>query len=153
MTLYCIDTNSLVDLAVRRYPRQAFPALWGKIEDLIEEGRLISTEQVQAEIKRRDDDLWNWTKKHSKMFLQITEEVALNVRNVLAQHPKLVKTGKNRSMADPWVIAQARESRAIVVTEEEGGSENKPKIPSVCQALGVECISLVKLIIREGWTF
>ena len=40
-----------------------------------------------------------------------------------------------------------------VVTEERGGSESKPKIPSVCKSLGIDCVAVVDLIRREGWTF
>jgi hypothetical protein len=39
------------------------------------------------------------------------------------------------------------------VTEEQGGTERKPKIPSVCRALNIPCIDVLQFLRAEGWTF
>jgi hypothetical protein len=40
-----------------------------------------------------------------------------------------------------------------VVTEEYKGSLANPKIPVVCEALGVRCMTTVEFIQDQGWTF
>ena len=37
-----------------------------------------------------------------------------------------------------------------VVTQEQGGSLSKPRIPFVCSQIGVECIGMLEVIQREG---
>jgi hypothetical protein len=77
----------------------------------------------------------------------------LRVRDVLNRHPGLIRPGTNRNQADPFVISTAWELGMTVVTEEHGGTEAKPKVPSVCKVLDIDCISVVDLIRREKWTF
>lgn len=64
-----------------------------------------------------------------------------------------MKATKNRNGADPFVIATALVNGFTVVTEELGGSPTKPKIPSVCTALGVRCINVLQFIREQGWSF
>ncbi len=71
----------------------------------------------------------------------------------MRDHPLLMKATKNRNGGDPFVIATAQVLGLTVVTEERGGSLSKPKIPSVCQALGVRCIDVLAFIREQGWSF
>jgi len=64
-----------------------------------------------------------------------------------------MKATKNRNGADPFVIATARVKGLTVVTEEKGGTTNKPKIPSECQALGVSCVNVLSFLRDQGWSF
>ncbi|GJM10269.1 MAG: hypothetical protein DHS20C11_25450 [Lysobacteraceae bacterium] len=68
-------------------------------------------------------------------------------------YPKLVDTAKGKSGADPFVIAMARSHnpRLTVITEEKGGSAQKPKIPYVCQQENIRCVSLLGLIVEQKW--
>ena len=79
--------------------------------------------------------------------------VAIEVRSILQTHKRLVMNLKNRNRADPFVIAVANIKGAVVVTGEDGGNENRPKIPYVCSQIGAECIGFLDLIQREGWIF
>jgi hypothetical protein len=40
-----------------------------------------------------------------------------------------------------------------VTGESASGKINKPRIPDVCDALGIEVLSLLGVFRREGWTF
>jgi hypothetical protein len=51
--------------------------------------------------------------------------------------------------ADPWVVALAEARGLTVVTMEEGGTANRPKIPHVCAHFRVPCIPVVDLIRKE----
>lgn len=57
----------------------------------------------------------------------------------MATHGRLVDSIKQRSIADPWVIAFAMSENAIVVTKEEpaGPDSRRVKIPDVCSSLNV----------------
>ncbi|OHB74310.1 MAG: hypothetical protein A2Z25_23310 [Planctomycetes bacterium RBG_16_55_9] len=60
---YVIDTNALIDLWRRRYPRDVFPTLWRKIEGLIKSGELVAPQEVLNELQRQYDELYIWAKK------------------------------------------------------------------------------------------
>jgi len=64
-----------------------------------------------------------------------------------------MKATKNRNGADPFVIATAQVMGLTVVTEEKGGTDAKPKMPSVCQVLGVPCIDVLSFLRDQGWSF
>jgi len=64
---------------------------------------------------------------------------------------KLVNTQKNRHQADPFVIALAKIENGIVVSGEwPSRNLERPKVPDVCNALGVPHIRLVEMLRREG---
>jgi hypothetical protein len=81
------------------------------------------------------------------------EDVQRAAQTILKRFPLLVKASAQRTQADPFVIAVAQVRKIPVVTEERGGSANKPKIPYVCGQLGVACITVVEFIRDQGWTF
>jgi hypothetical protein len=49
--LYCVDSSSLIRLK-QDFPRSVFPAVWEKIEELVEQERIIAPDEVLREIKR-----------------------------------------------------------------------------------------------------
>lgn len=75
------------------------------------------------------------------------------VGELLGKYPRLVDTLKNRSHADPFVIATAMFRKATVVTGELQGTERRPRIPDVCQAEGVPCINFLQMLRDFGLTF
>jgi hypothetical protein len=153
-TLYCIDTSALIDWLERYYPPAAFPAIVAKVDALIDEGRLFLSEEVWEEVQVKDEAAKTWcTPRKDKLVVPTDSAVAIEVRSILQTHKRLVMNLKNRNRADPFVIAVANLKGAVVVTGEDGGNENRPKIPYVCSQIGVECIGFLDLIQREGWTF
>jgi hypothetical protein len=59
--------------------------------------------------------------------------------------PPTIAQCSGRSGADPFVVA--------LVTEETRRGIELPKIPDVCDAIGVRCIGLVDFVEEQGWTF
>lgn len=154
--IYCIDTSSLVHAWRRAYPPKRFSGLWNAFDQLIDDGRLIATIEVYHELKKKDDEICEWAKARKEtMFLEIDDDVQGEVVRIMQRYPKLVDTGKGKSGGDPFVIAQALASnpRLIVVTQEAGGTSEKPRIPFVCDQEGVRHIDLLTLIEEEDWTF
>jgi len=51
--IYCMDTSAFIRLD-RDYSREVFPSLWDEfIVGLVNEGRLIATEEAKEELKRK----------------------------------------------------------------------------------------------------
>jgi hypothetical protein len=155
-TVYSIDTSCLVHGWHRAYPPKRFPGLWGRIDELIDAGRLLASIEVFSEIEKKDDELCAWAKdRKAVLFRDIDDEVQGAVVHVMATYPKLVDTAKGRSGGDPFVIALALvgDPMRTVLTQELGGTADKPKIPFVCQSEGIPCINLLALIEAEDWIF
>jgi len=154
-TIYCCDTSSLIHAWHRAYPPKRFPGLWKQLEQLIEEGRLIASIEVLNELKKKEDGLADWAALHKGMFQEIDDDVQGHVISIMAGFPKLVDTGKGKSGADPFVIAQALAGRPphTVVTQEAGGTADKPRIPFVCRESGLTVIDILALIDQEDWSF
>jgi len=152
--IYSIDTSALLDGWRRYYPPDVFPLLWKKLDELIEKQILKATEEVLIELEKQDDAVFEWAKDRQQMFIPIDEDIQLAVRNLLRNHHKLIDERKNRSGADPFVIALAQVKGGIVLTgEHPTNSQKRPHIPDVCDAVGVRWLNLLQLFREQKWTF
>jgi hypothetical protein len=84
------------------------------------------------------------------MFVPLDTAQMDCVREILAAFPRLVGELAERNRADPFVIALAKVRRLTVVTEERGGTENRPRIPFVCAHFGVPCMTTLELSGRSA---
>lgn len=155
VVIYCVDTSALIDGLERYYPDSSFPSLWARVDELIEAGRFICSDEVVEEAIKKDLPAKAWCqqrRQNTKFCVPTDADVATEVQAVLGLHPRLVKPGRHR--ADPFVVAVANMRGACVITGEgHDGTAVKPKIPYVCNQLGINCIRLTELIGREGWVF
>ncbi len=152
---FCLDTNVLIQAWNTYYSMDLAPRYWDILDDMAQKGTVFCTHEVRREIEKVDDALKLWIKKRDYLFRDITEDVQQHVRDVLKAFPRLVDTTKDRSMADPWVIAHAKAEQATVVTKEmvtPAGSK-KIKIPDVCDTFGVRCINDFEFVKEVGITF
>lgn len=151
---YCVDTSGWLDGWQRYYPKDVFPTLWMRIEERIEAGEIISSDEVYVELSKKADDLHDWVMRRKQMLVPIDEVIQRRVMELLGHYPRLVDTLKNRSTADPFVIATAEIRGAIVVTGEIAtGKLDKPRIPDVCNAHGIRCITFLEMIREMRLTF
>jgi len=152
---YCIDTSALMDAWMRWYPAEMFPTLWEKVDALIDDARLISSEEVLLELERKEGDtLHDWAKERNDIFLPLDDSIQTCHSQIMASYPRLVDGRTGKSFADPWVIATAHTNNCIVVMgEEPTGTLDRPKIPDVCQDMRIRCIKFVDLIRQERWRF
>ena len=149
---YSVDTSAILNAWNRYYPPDVFPTIWEGIDDLIVRGVLISTEEVLVELERKDDDVHAWAKAHGKFSIPLDEQIQIVVARILQQFPRLVDTRRNRSGADPFVIALAVvEECAVVTYEGRSNSQDRPHIPDVCDAMGIRCIDVLQLIREQKW--
>ncbi len=150
--VYSVDSSALIHAWRRAYPPKNFPPFWSRLDDLIEEERLYSSLEVLNEIKRKDDDLYEWCKRRYGIFLPIDETLQDHVIEIMGTYPRLVDTVTGRSGADPFVIGLARmhDPEWIVLSEENPG---KQRIPDVCKAENIRCIRFLQMIQEEEWVF
>lgn len=150
---YCFDTSVLIECWSRSYPPDVFPGLWVKLDELITQQQVLCPDEVRVELARQEDELAKWINARPHMFVPLDDAIQRATSNVLARHSLLMKASKNRNGADPFVIATAQVKSLTVVTEEKGGTTTKPKIPSVCRALGVPCVNVLSFLRDQGWSF
>ncbi|MDT3683738.1 MAG: DUF4411 family protein [Pseudorhodoplanes sp.] len=149
---YCIDTSCIIAAWEERYPLENFPKFWLLFEQAIADGKILAPEPVLDETEPKSAELYSWLKEHDGMFLPLEDAIQLQAKAVLAKHPRLVAAKKQRTSADPFVIATATVRRLMIVTEERPtGNLNRPNIPDVCGDFGVTYMSLLQMIRAEKW--
>jgi hypothetical protein len=152
---YSVDTSALLDGWRRYYPPDVFPLVWKRLDELIQDNILVASEEVLFELERKDDDVYSWARDRSHMFVPTADEdVQRAVSKILAIHKKLIDERKNRSGADPWVIAVAQLRDCAVLTgEKPTGNIKRPNIPDVCLALGLRWVNMLQLFREQHWIF
>lgn len=99
---------------------------------------------------KKDDEVLAWAERWPKMFVPLDSAIQLRAAEIINRFPSLTDPSRTRGRADPFVIALAQERGLSVVTVETS-KPTKPRIPDVCQQLGIDCIDLVTLFRLEGW--
>lgn len=154
MTFYSFDTSALLNGRRDMLPPETFPSLWERIEGMINAGSIRAVDEVSRELARREDNVARWAKEQDALFVPLDSALQRETSSILVAHPRLIGKGKGRNGADPFVIALARlATHGVVVTEETRRSLENPKIPDVCDALGVRCIGLIEFVCEQRWTF
>ena len=139
----------------RYYPPDVFPSLWERIDGLAVDGEVFVADQVRLELRVKDDDLYEWVNdRRDRLCRPLTDDIQASIEEILVLYPDLVDPRALRDFADPFVIAAARVTGAIVVTGEKATRPpERPKIPNVCDGLGTECLNILDFIRRQRWTF
>lgn len=151
---YCLDTNALIQPWNSYYSMKLCPDYWSILDQLAHRKLIFCTTEVHREISRIDDELSKWIKLRSHLFRDVSDGVQQRLREVLQKFPRLVDSTKDRSMADPWVIAHALAENATVVTKERASeSPKRIKIPDVCDHFGVRWINDFQFVTEIGIRF
>lgn len=155
--IYVFDTCSLSNL--KHFYPGVFKSVWTGLDELFQDGRLISTKEVWNELQRWNPDqhVYDWLNDRKSLFSTPTASELAIVSQVLRVPHFQGLIGKTQRLkgtpvADPFVIACAKAKDAIVVTEEEL-KPNAAKIPNACESFGVPCINLSAFMHNEGWSF
>jgi Domain of unknown function (DUF4411) len=149
---YIFDTGPFILL--KHYPPKTFVSFWEKFDALLSLGQVSSVSEVLRELK--PDIMIDWANSHKELFSKPQVEEQTLVSEILRQHPELVKQKNLASglpVADPFVIAKAKITGAIVVTVETY-KPNSHNIPNICEKMGIRwIIGLVSVMEEEGWKF
>jgi hypothetical protein len=148
---FSLDTSALIEPWTRRYPPDIFGPIWGWLEQLISDGEITAIDEVKHEITRQEDGLSAWVRQQDGLFVPADDGVQTALRDVLRAFPTLADHERDRSGADPWVVAHALATGLKVVTYENMGKRTAPKIPNACEHFRVPCVTLVDVLRETGF--
>ncbi|MFN0180191.1 MAG: DUF4411 family protein [Gemmatimonadales bacterium] len=157
--MYSLDTSFFMDWQARHYPLDLFVGLEHRIEGLIDQGECRAVDLVREELQAvGTPDLRTWTTKNKRVFVSLSADVQLAAAAIQSAYPALMDPKGLHDSADAYVIALAKSTGGIVVSQETSVAEkHRPKqsyyIPDVCRSLGVSCINLLGMMRREKWSF
>ena len=126
-----------------------FKPVWSQLDGLIQNGVIRASEEVLEDLRKQEgDELLAWCENRLKLFVPIDDPTQETMKIIMGTYPRLVDTVKGKSASDPWVISLALQHnpKLTVVTEESGGSENRPTMQYVCRQEDIRCIKLLDLI-------
>jgi hypothetical protein len=116
------------------------------------DGHILVADDVVIELSKKDDGAHEWIRSHDFILVKLDSEIEKHVREIMIRFPRLVDTKKGRSVGDPFVIALARAKNLTVITAEaHTGQIEVPKIPDVCDELGIRSIGIVEFFRELGW--
>tara|TARA_R110002096_G_scaffold153285_6_gene316984 strand:- start:256 stop:759 length:504 start_codon:yes stop_codon:yes gene_type:complete len=155
---YCLDANVLIQAWQKYYSPALCPDYWKVLDELGTEGKIFICQEVYDEIVKTEDELSKWLKSSNIPVRKTSESVIRNLKEIYKTptHLKLVDNTKNRSLADPWIIAHAMDFDSVVVTKEEKVTQvnsTKVKIPNVCDNMGVRWINDFEFVQELSFTF
>ena len=156
--IYVFDCSSLSNILNHYYPDR-FPSFWGKFNDMVKNGNLISVREVRNELTARfEENTMNLLIKNNENFFSnpTPDELSFIAQIYSVTHfqqnldrKKILSGGY---FADPFVIAKGWIEKGIVITEEDY-KENGAKIPNICNHFEIHCLKLEGFLIKEDWKF
>lgn len=141
---YCLDANVLIEAWQKYFSPTICPSYWDVLNTLGIQKRIFIPQMVYDEVANTEDDLAHWLMASKIPVRKIDGPITAIIRQIYDFNPNhkfLVDNTKQRSLADPWVIAHAIHERACVVTKEHkmvAANPNKIKIPNVCDNMSVK---------------
>ncbi len=149
---YSIDTSAFLDAWVRYYPPDVFPGIWEQMDRAAKAGTVKSSDEVLRELSKKDDGAHDWIKAHTEMIIPLDNEIERHVQEIMSRYPRLVDSKKGRSGGDPFVIAVARAKNLAVITGENAtGNIAIPRIPDVCDDLGIRWLRMLDFFREQKW--
>lgn len=147
---WCFDTSALIEPWVRHYPPDLFPRLWEALREMAAAGVIGAPVDVRIELERQSDGLCEWAKGLNGFFAEADRAVMEVYAHVVNDYPGFMKVNSTKSGADPSVVATAAVRGVPVVTYETMAKKDAaPKIPNVCAAMNLQCVSLVDVLRAE----
>lgn len=146
--MYLLDSNTLIGAKNRYYGMTICPGYWAWVLRSHVQGVVASIDTVGDELKHGNDELAQWAKQHTALFLPVSDDATQSAFAQVAAHvasqTHQMKPGaldEFLSGADPWLIAKAMTLEgSVVVTHEQFNLQMRRKfsIPNVCQHFGVQ---------------
>jgi len=151
--MYILDTNAFYILG-HYYPSR-FPTIWSHIDRLVERDKFWSVKEVRRELESNcpSEHIYNWIKTNRHIFRKPSSE-ELEIVSQIFQRKEFRGLVKRKNLlqglpvADPFIVAAAKASGCLVVTQESlkiGGA----RIPTVCKEFDIGCINIEQFLERE----
>lgn len=147
---YLFDTNIFIR-SKNEMPEEIWPTFWMRMAELIQDGKIFTTEKVKEEIERGKDELTQWMKANETLGFYCSVD-----SDVLNKYSEVQNWAKNTNrftqialddfarVADAYLVATAAAKGWTLVTYEvfDPHCKKRVKIPDACNALGVRICDL-----------
>ena len=156
---YLIDADVLIGAKNLHYGFDFCPAFWDWIVRKHAAGAVLSVARVGDEIRDRQDELSQWARQNLKTFFvppTAADSASLGSVSVWVtrQNYDAARISAFFQKADYFLVGQALGGGHTVVTHEVAAPKaRKIKIPDVCKALGVPCVTPFSMLRREKARF
>ena len=161
MLTYSLDSSAIIQAWNYWYTHDLHHDFWASLEELGEEGRLLVSAEVLAELSnngtRTNDPVYRWCKDREDMISVPSDRAIQTEVSRLVNEYTFGGTGVpgSKDFADPFVVAVARLRNARVICHE---ARKKPKqtnlrIPDVCIKEGIPWSPVYRIILNEKWKF
>ena len=158
---YLLDANVFIQAKNLHYGFDFCPGFWDWIVQAHEAGKVFSIEKVGDELQGMADELTAWADTRGNGFFLPPDPVVLpalgTVSAWVSGEPRYDAAAKSTflQIADYWLVAHALSHRHTVVTNEKPAPHAKKriKIPDVCVALGVKCMTPFEMLRTERARF
>ncbi|MCK4738664.1 MAG: DUF4411 family protein [Deltaproteobacteria bacterium] len=147
MQRYSLDANILIEAKNGPYGFDIVPAFWKWLDEQISKERIFCSKFVYDEIVYGDDELAVWIKERKKRGFIVepndsAQIIFKDIADYVGKNYPSHRSSEFLAGADPWIIAQAKSEKAIVVTGEvlAPNTTRKVKIPNICKEFKVPCM-------------
>lgn len=155
--IYLLDANTFIQAKNTYYHMNICPGYWRWIEGQSLLGDVASIESVRDELLRGDDQLRDWAMQNKEAFLPVSDDSTQDAFAQVAAHAAAIASAMKPGVlnefldgADPWLIAKAMSSGAVIVTQEKHDPRIKRKIliPNICEHFSVPCMNTFDLLLK-----
>lgn len=145
---YLLDADVLITAKRRYYAFSICPGFWSSLLHRHAQGSVFSIDRVKQELMGHNDDLSQWVRQHvpAGFFVSDDDEAIKCYHEIIRwaeSHSQYVDEAKRQfaNSADGWLVAHAKVSGKIVVTNEQSSPKaiRKIKLPDVCDVFSVPC--------------
>jgi hypothetical protein len=153
---YVLDANSFIEAKRRYYAFDLCPGFWEALLWHHERGAIGSIDRVKTELQRGGDDLTKWveTVMPTVCFASTDSPPVIDCfRDVMSwvqAQPQFLPEAKAEfaGSADAWLVAYAKVTGRVLVTQEVLNKEVRRKvpIPNVCEAFGVRYLDTFEML-------
>ena len=152
--MYLMDANTYITAKNVYYDMDFCPAYWDWLDLQFAQRQVASVQMVYDELAGKTDELSTWVKARKNHFISVTDTNTQQQYAQIIQHVYELPNKNQANVAsfsggaDPWLIAKAAVSGAIVVTQERLDPPNstKIKIPNICNDFNVQYINSFELL-------
>ncbi len=160
--MYLLDANVFIEAKNFYYAFDIAPIFWQALDIAQTAGQIASVRPVCDELLKGKDELADWIneRKQGGWFLPVDDAATqLKFREIAAWVMGQPFTAHAQAEflagGDPWLIAKAVTTGAIIVTHEKLDLRSKKKvfIPTVCHHFGPPCVNTFDMLRRLGLSF
>jgi hypothetical protein len=148
-----LDANTYIEAKNTYYSMDFCPAYWSWLDQQFAAGVAGSIDMIGRELKDGNDELAIWVKARNGQFIANDDDATQTafvhiIDYVMTQNFNPANRDNFLAKADPWLIAKAMSTGAVVVTHESTVSDatKKVKVPNICKQFGVKCINTFEFL-------